>query len=84
MSDIVRSRPEFSSELEKEQRLTVIQREAAALVPSEARVAIASAERGYYELPLLKEPTWTWEIPVYLFIGGAAGTAAVIAGIVKS
>jgi hypothetical protein len=83
MSDIVRSRLEFSSELEKEQRLTVIQREAAALVPSEARVAIASAERGYYELPLLKEPTWTWEIPVYLFIGGAAGTAAVIAGIAR-
>jgi formate-dependent nitrite reductase membrane component NrfD len=83
MSDIVRSRPEFSSELEKEQRLTVLQQEAAALVPREARVAIASAERGYYELPLLKEPTWTWEIPVYLFIGGAAGTAAVIAGIAR-
>ena len=83
MTDIVRSRPEFSSELEKEQRLTLIEREAAALVPSEARVAIASAERGYYELPLLKEPTWTWEIPVYLFIGGAAGTASVIAGIAR-
>lgn len=83
MSDIARSRAEFSSELEQEQRLTLIQREAAALVPSEPRVAIASAEHGYYELPLLKEPTWTWEIPAYLFIGGAAGTASVIAGIAR-
>ncbi len=83
MSDIARSRPDSSSDLDKEQRLTLIQREAAALVPSEPRVAIASAERGYYELPLLKEPTWTWEIPLYFFIGGAAGTASVIAGIAK-
>jgi polysulfide reductase-like protein len=33
---------------------------------------------GYYGLPLLKTPVWTWEIPAYLFIGGAAGAAAVI------
>src|SRR5215468_4277388 len=83
MSDIARPRPERSGETDKEQRLTLIQREAAALVPSEPRVAIASAERGYYELPLLKEPTWTWEIPLYFFIGGAAGTASVIAGIAR-
>lgn len=82
MSDFARSRPEMS-EVEKEQRLTLIQREAEALVPGEPRVAIASAERGYYELPLLKEPTWTWEIPLYLFVGGAAGTAAVIAGVAE-
>ena len=84
MSDVARTRPEFSSEMdEKEQRLTLIQREAKALVPTETRVAIASAERGYYELPLLKEPTWTWEIPLYFFVGGAAGTASVIAGIAE-
>jgi hypothetical protein len=83
MSDVARPRREFSAEIEKEQRLTLIQHEAAALVPSEPRVAIASAERGYYELPLLKEPTWTWEIPLYFFVGGAAGTAAVIAGVAE-
>jgi len=44
---------------------------------------VASAEKGYYELPLLKEPSWTWEIPLYFFIGGAAGTASVIAGIAE-
>jgi hypothetical protein len=34
---------------------------------------------GYYGQPILKPPVWTWEIPVYFFIGGLAGMAAVIA-----
>ena len=34
---------------------------------------------GYHDLPLLKKPVWTWEIPAYFFVGGAAGAAAVIA-----
>jgi formate-dependent nitrite reductase membrane component NrfD len=34
---------------------------------------------GYYGLPALKAPVWTWEIPAYFFVGGAAGAAAVIA-----
>lgn len=37
-----------------------------------------SPERGYYGLPLLKEPVWTWEVPTYFFVGGAAGAAAVV------
>jgi hypothetical protein len=32
----------------------------------------------YYDLPLLKPPVWTWEVPTYFFVGGAAGAAAVI------
>lgn len=32
----------------------------------------------YYDLPLLKPPVWTWEVPTYFFIGGAAGAAAVL------
>ncbi len=35
-------------------------------------------ERGYYGLPLLKEPVWTWEVPAYFFVGGAAGAAAMV------
>ena len=35
-------------------------------------------DRGYYGLPLLKEPVWTWEVPAYFFVGGAAGAAAVL------
>ncbi|HXT49968.1 MAG TPA: NrfD/PsrC family molybdoenzyme membrane anchor subunit [Thermoanaerobaculia bacterium] len=38
----------------------------------------ASAVNGYYGRPLLKEPTWTWEVPIYFFVGGAAGAAAVV------
>ena len=29
----------------------------------------------------LKPPVWTWEVPVYFFVGGAAGAAAIIAGL---
>jgi formate-dependent nitrite reductase membrane component NrfD len=32
----------------------------------------------YHDLPLLKPPVWTWEVPVYFFVGGAAGAAAVL------
>ncbi|HEX8619073.1 MAG TPA: NrfD/PsrC family molybdoenzyme membrane anchor subunit [Thermoanaerobaculia bacterium] len=32
----------------------------------------------YHNLPLLKPPVWTWEVPVYFFVGGAAGAAAVL------
>jgi hypothetical protein len=28
---------------------------------------------------MLKEPQWSWEIPIYFFVGGAAGAAAVVA-----
>jgi hypothetical protein len=33
----------------------------------------------YHDLPLLKPPVWTWEIPAYFFLGGAAGISAVLA-----
>jgi Polysulphide reductase, NrfD len=38
----------------------------------------ASASNGYYGLPLLKQPVWTWEVPLYFAVGGAAGVAAMI------
>lgn len=38
----------------------------------------ASPETGYYGLPMLKQPQWKWEVPLYFFVGGAAGSAAVI------
>jgi hypothetical protein len=41
----------------------------------------ASPENGYYQIPLLKQPPWTWQIPLYFFVGGAAGAAAVIGAI---
>jgi len=34
---------------------------------------------GYYGQSVVKPPVWTWEIPVYFFVGGFAGMSAVIA-----
>ena len=34
---------------------------------------------GYYGQPVVKPPVWTWEIPIYFFIGGVGGMSAVIA-----
>jgi Polysulfide reductase len=33
---------------------------------------------SYYGRPVIKEPTWTWEIPVYFFTGGLGGASAVL------
>jgi hypothetical protein len=41
--------------------------------------AVNPRETGYYGLPLLKPPTWTWEVPLYFFLGGISGTSACIA-----
>ena len=35
--------------------------------------------RSYYGRAVLKEPTWTWEIPLYFFFGGMAGASADLA-----
>jgi formate-dependent nitrite reductase membrane component NrfD len=35
---------------------------------------------SYHELPMLKEPVWTWTIPAYFFVGGAAGAASLLGG----
>jgi len=72
-----------------EQRLLQIRREAelqgevktGGIRPAGAPFPLASPETGYYGIPLLKEPSWTWEIPLYFFVGGAAGAAAVMGAI---
>jgi formate-dependent nitrite reductase membrane component NrfD len=74
---------------EREQRLEEIRREAETRGRLEvvghrtegAPFPKANAESGYYQIPLLKEPPWTWEIPLYFFVGGAAGAAGVIGAI---
>ncbi len=38
----------------------------------------ATPQTGYYGSPLLKEPQWNWAIPLYFFLGGAAGASGVI------
>lgn len=39
----------------------------------------AASLSGYYGQPILKPPVWTWQIGLYLFVGGTAGMSGVIA-----
>lgn len=81
--------PLTGQDLAREQRLDEIRHEAErrgrlqVVTPQRAAAPFpqASPENGYYQIPLLKEPPWTWEIPLYFFVGGAAGAAAVIGAI---
>jgi hypothetical protein len=81
--------PNQQSNVRREQRLEEIRRQAEQQRqlqvvdkrPARASFPQASPENGYYQIPLLKEPAWTWEIPLYFFVGGAAGAAAVIGAI---
>ncbi|MGB9069708.1 MAG: NrfD/PsrC family molybdoenzyme membrane anchor subunit [Candidatus Acidiferrales bacterium] len=41
--------------------------------------ALIPGAEDYYNLPLLKPPTWTWEVPLYFYIGGITGVSSVIA-----
>ncbi len=74
---------------ESERRLRALREEAGRMGvvsapgvrPTGSPLPRASAETGYYALPLLKKPTWTWEVPVYFFVGGVAGAAAVIGAV---
>ncbi len=36
-------------------------------------------DSSYYGLPIVKAPVWTWEVPLYFFVGGAAGASSVLA-----
>ena len=84
MSELSRVQPEVVPELEKEQRLSLIQCEALQFVPASASsFPVATTKTGYYELPMVKEPSWSWEVPLYFFIGGAAGSAGVIGAVAR-
>jgi DMSO reductase anchor subunit len=37
---------------------------------------MSTEPRSYYGRPVLVEPVWTWEIPIYFFAGGLAGASA--------
>lgn len=88
MSDSARIKPRVPDEA-SERRLFEIRREAETsgkvvgkgLRPGGAPFPVASPEAGYYGIPLLKKPAWTWEIPLYFFVGGAAGAAAVVGSV---
>lgn len=77
-----------SVEKQREGRLLEIRRDAErgklaakGVRPAGAPFPKASPETGYYGIPLLKPPQWTHQIPLYFFVGGAAGAAAVVSAI---
>src|SRR6266850_8589969 len=67
-----------------EERLEEIRKVAAeaAQVPAGVRPSAGSPQKregeSYYGLPALKPPVWTWEVPLYFFLGGIAGLSACI------
>jgi len=70
-----------------EERLEAIREEAArngkvrdpGMVPLASPFPKPAAATSYHGNPVLKQPTWTWQIPLYFFVGGVAGTSALIA-----
>lgn len=72
--------------IDREARLAQIKNEAqrtgmvsgSGIAPAGAPIPRASEQTGYYGIPMLKQPQWSWEIPLYFFVGGAAGSASVI------
>jgi len=44
---------------------------------------VTDGVRSYYGRPVIKEPTWTWEIPCYFFTGGLGGASAVLSTAAK-
>lgn len=81
--------PDRIPDAESELRLAEIRRQAwktgsvdaSGITPAGAPFPRATPETGYYGVPLLKEPQWTKEVPIYFFVGGAAGAAAVVASV---
>src|SRR5947199_7485623 len=76
--------PSFST---RQHRLEALRREAAqvgrvdgvGVRPGGSPIPVASVAAGYYGIPMPKEPQWSCEVPIYLFVGGAAEAAALIA-----
>jgi hypothetical protein len=57
-----------------EERLDEIRKAASQSGPAQG----PQAGESYYGLPVLKAPVWTWEVPLYFFLGGISGVSACI------
>ncbi len=42
-----------------------------------------SGSRGYYDYPVVKRPVWTWEIPVYFWLGGLGSGAFITSSLAQ-
>ena len=71
----------------KEERLNALREEAArtgkvqdhGIAPVGSPFPKPASAVSYHGNPVLKPPTWTWQVPLYFFVGGVAGISAVIA-----
>jgi hypothetical protein len=71
----------------KEERLDALREEAArtgkvqdhGIAPVGSPFPKPASGVSYHGNPVLKPPTWTWQVPLYFFVGGVAGISAVIA-----
>ncbi|MGA7236755.1 MAG: NrfD/PsrC family molybdoenzyme membrane anchor subunit [Bryobacteraceae bacterium] len=61
-----------------EERLQEIRRTAAENTARPSSHPQIQGHDSYYGLPALKPPVWTWEVPLYFFIGGIAGVSSCI------
>lgn len=93
MSELTQITPMQASQMQitrqkiKEDRLDALREEAvrtgkvkdAGVVPMTSPFPKPALANSYHGNPVLKPPTWTWQVPLYFFVGGVAGVAAVIA-----
>ncbi|HWD63671.1 MAG TPA: NrfD/PsrC family molybdoenzyme membrane anchor subunit [Solirubrobacteraceae bacterium] len=47
-----------------------------ATAPPTTQPGVPPKSNSYYGHPIIKEPTWTWEIPVYFVTGGVSGISS--------
>jgi formate-dependent nitrite reductase membrane component NrfD len=40
--------------------------------------------RGYYDYPVVRRPVWTWEVPMYFWLGGMAAGAYVTSSLAQN
>lgn len=60
-------------------RLEPTRAEAWQRLPSEPVLPAPGESPTYYDRPVLKEPVWIWSVPVYFYVGGTSGAAAILA-----
>ena len=71
----------------KEDRLDALREEAArtgkvqdhGIAPMGSPFPKPASAASYHGNPVLKPPTWTWQVPLYFFVGGVAGISTAIA-----
>lgn len=47
------------------------------------QVQVPAESPMYYDVPAIKQPTWTWYIPLYFFLGGVASGASFIGALAE-